>query len=74
MEAEYLETDVRKIVLEHLRKHGVDAELLEPGKSDMEKPPYYTNYFSGTAKMVDSAACIAVRGRNFDGVHIVRRG
>lgn len=72
-EEEYLETDVRKIVLEHLQSLGVGAELLEPGKSDVEKPPFYSFYFAGTARMVDSEGCIEVKNRNFRYVHIVRR-
>ena len=70
----YLETDVRKIFLEHLKRFGIDAEFVDPRKSDIEKQPYYSFYFSGTSRMVDSMGCIKVRGKNFDYIHIVRRG
>jgi len=70
----YLETDVRKIFLEHLKSFGIDAEFVEPGKSDIEKQPYYSFYFSGTPHMVDSMGCIKAWGKNFDYIHIVRRG
>ena len=71
---EYLETDVRKIFLEHLKSFGIDAEFVDPGKSDIEKQPYYSFYFSGTPRMVDSMGCINMRGKNFDYIHIIRRG
>jgi len=73
-EKEYLETDVRKIFLAHLKSFGIEAEFVDPNKSDIEKQPYYSFYFSGTARMVDSMGCIGVRGKNFDYIHIVRRG
>ena len=73
-EKEYLETDVRKIFLEHLKRFGIDAEFVDSGKSDIEKKPYYSFYFSGTPRMVDNMGCIKVQGKNFDYIHIVRRG
>ncbi len=73
-EEEYLETDVRKILLEHLRHLGFDAELIDRGKAEVEKPPYYSFHRSGTPLMVDTEGCIKVKGRNFDHIHLVRRG
>ncbi|MFY3741878.1 MAG: hypothetical protein HMLIMOIP_002338 [Candidatus Nitrosomirales archaeon] len=73
-EKEYLETDVRKILLEHLKDLGIDAELVDSGKSSIEKQPFFSFYFSGTPRMVDSMGCIKVQGKNFDYIHIIRRG
>jgi len=73
-ENEYLETDVRKKFLGHLKSFGIDAEFVDPEKSDVEKKPYYSFYFSGTPRMVDNMGCIKVQGKNFDYIHIIRRG
>lgn len=73
-ENEYLETDVRKKFLAHLKHFSIDAEFLEPDKSGIEKKPYYSFYFTGTPRMVDSMGCIKVQGKNFDYIHIIRRG
>jgi hypothetical protein len=73
-ETEYLETDVRKIILANLKRFGIDAEFVDSGKSNIEKPPYYSYYFSGTARMVDNIGCLKVNGKNFDYIHILRRG
>lgn len=73
-EEEYLETDVRKILLEHLKSLGMDAEIVEQGKTEVEKPPYYSFHLSATPIMVDNMGCIKVNGKNFDYVHVIRRG
>ena len=73
-ENEYLETDVRKILLGHLKHLGMETELVDFGKSGTEKQPFFSFYFSGTPRMVDSMGCIKVQGKNFDYVHIIRRG
>lgn len=71
---EYLETDIRKIVLNNLKNLGVDADF-DSGKLDIEKPPYYSGIFAGSIfRMVDNVGTIRVKGQNFDYVHIVRRG
>lgn len=68
-EEEYIETDISKIMLEHLRSLGYDAELVEDVKG-----PYYSYYFSGTQRMVESVCCIKIKGMNFDCMQILIRG
>lgn len=71
---EYLETDVRKIALNNLKNLGIEAEFVSD-KLGIEKPPYYSGMFSGSIfRMVDNIGTIKVKGKNFDYVHIVRRG
>lgn len=73
-EEEYLETDVRKILLGHLTSLEIDSEIVEQGTTAVEKPPYYSLYFSRAPRMVDSMGCIKVKGKNFDYIHIIRKG
>ncbi len=73
-EKEYLETDVRKILLGHLKHLGIESEFVDSGKSGIEKQPFFSFYFSGTSRMVDNMGCLKVRGKNFDYIHIIRRG
>ncbi len=74
-EEDYLETeDVRKLFFEHLKSLGKDAELIDIGKLDIEKKPYYSFYFSGRSRMVDNVGCIKVKGQNFDYIHLLRLG
>lgn len=74
-EKEYLETDVRKIILENAKELGLDANFIDPSVSDAEKPPYYSSHFAGSIfRMVDSVGTMRVKGQNFDYIHIVRRG
>ncbi|MFQ5970043.1 MAG: hypothetical protein ACE5J2_06080 [Nitrososphaerales archaeon] len=77
MEAEedYLETeDVRKVFFGHLKSLGKDVELIDLGKLDIEKKPYYSFCFSGRSSMVDNVGCINVKGQYFDHIHLLRLG
>lgn len=73
-EAEYLETDVRKRLVQHLKRLSMDVEPVDPGTLSLEKKPYYSYYYAGSAGMVDNMGCLKVKGRNFDYIHIIRRG
>jgi hypothetical protein len=73
-ESEYLETDVRKKLLEHMKHLNIETEPVEPGTIDIEKKPYYGYHFSSSLGMVDNVGCFKVRGKNFDYIHIIRRG
>jgi len=71
---EYLETDVRKVVLHNLKHLGLDAELVA-SNPDIEKSSYTGGFFVGNVfRMVDNVGTIKAKGQNFDYVHIVRRG
>ena len=66
---EYIETDIVKIMLEHLRELGYETELTNDIKG-----PYYSYYFSGSQRVVDSICCIKIKGAEFDCMQIVTRG
>lgn len=68
MEEEYIETDVVKIMLEHLQELGYDAEIIEDLKG-----PYYSYYF-GPQRIVDSVCCIKIKGMEFDCIQVLTRG
>ncbi|MEM2760000.1 MAG: hypothetical protein QXU32_04260 [Nitrososphaerales archaeon] len=72
-EEEYIETDIRKIIIQNLKQLGLDAHFVE--KSEVERPPYYSGFFAGSIfRMVDSMGTVAIKGQNFDYIHVVRRG
>jgi len=74
-EEEYLETDVRRIILDNLKHLRVEAEFVEPTILNGKKPRYYSGFFSGTVlDPANSIALLKVKGRNFDYIQIVRRG
>ena len=66
---EYIESDVTKIMLEHLHQLGYEAEFIEDIKG-----PYYSYHFSGSPKVVDSICCIKIKGAEFDCMQILTRG
>ncbi|RMF30697.1 MAG: hypothetical protein D6752_03580 [Candidatus Nitrosothermus koennekii] len=68
-EQEYIESDIVKIMLEHLHELGYDAELIPDLKG-----PYYSYYFSGSQRIVDSICCIKIKGMEFDCMQILARG
>ncbi len=74
-EEEYLQTDIRKMLLNNLKNLRVEADFVDSGELDVEKPPYYSSLFAGSIfRMVDNMGTIKVKGQNFDYIHIVRRG
>ncbi|MFQ5940981.1 MAG: hypothetical protein ACE5KA_04705 [Nitrososphaerales archaeon] len=74
-EEEYLETDIQKICLDNLKNLGMEAEAVESGRLDIEKPPYYSSFFAGGIfRMVDNIGTIKVKNQNFEYIHIVRLG
>ncbi len=69
---EYLESDVRVILLTHLRGLGLDAYI--SSDREVEEGPYYSYYFTSMPRIVTNVCCIKVSGMNFDCINLLTRG
>lgn len=68
-EEEYIEGDIAEIMRYHLESLGYKVDRLE----DLP-PPYYSYYFSGASRIVNSVCCIKIKDLEFDCVQILTRG
>ncbi len=71
-EEEYLESDIRIILLNHLRRLGLDAYIVSD--KEVEEGSYYSYYFASSPRVVTSVCCIKVNGMNFDCINLLVRG
>ncbi len=71
-EEEYLESDIRIILLNHLRRLGLDAYVVSD--REIEEGPYYSYYFTSIPRVVTNVCCIKVNGMNFDCINLLVRG
>lgn len=71
-EKEYLESDIRIILLNHLRRLGLDAYIVSD--KEVEEGSYYSYYFTSSPRVVTSVCCIKVNGMNFDCINLLVRG
>lgn len=69
---EYLESDIRMVLLNHLRKLGLDAYIASD--REVEGGPYYSYYFTSIPRIVTSVCCIRVNDMNFDCINLLTRG
>ncbi|MCS7140561.1 MAG: hypothetical protein NZ888_00050 [Candidatus Nitrosocaldus sp.] len=69
---EYLESDIRMLLLNRLRELGLDAYMASD--REVEEGPYYSYYFTSMPRMVTSVCCIKVNGMNFDCINLLVRG
>ncbi|MFN4336573.1 MAG: hypothetical protein ACK4FV_03190 [Candidatus Nitrosocaldus sp.] len=72
VDEEYLESDIRMMLLTHLRRLGLDAYITSD--REVEEGPYYSYYFTSIPRIVTSVCCIKVNGMNFDCINLVTRG
>lgn len=71
-EDEYLQSDIRAVLLDHLRRLGLDAYIASD--RDVEEGPYYSYYFTSMPRIVTSVCCIKVNNMNFDCINLLVRG
>ncbi|MEM4145957.1 MAG: hypothetical protein QXI69_07880, partial [Candidatus Nitrosocaldus sp.] len=69
---EYLESDIRIILLNHLRRLGLDAYVVSD--REVEEGQHYSYYFTSIPRVVTNVCCIKVNGMNFDCINLLVRG